>query len=51
MVRIQEYPDREIAGTPVPAHEAMPGPESWGARAWTFTSEDKARAKFRALAE
>jgi len=27
---IQEYPEREMFGKLVPAHEAMPGSEQWG---------------------
>ena len=49
VVKIQEYPEREMFGKLVPAHEAMPGSEQWGAQAWTFTSEEKARAKFKEL--
>jgi hypothetical protein len=49
VVKIQQRPDREIAGKLIPAHEAMPGSEQWGQKGWTYASEDRARAKFKEL--
>jgi hypothetical protein len=50
VVRIQGCPEQIMFGKLVPAHEAFPSPEQWGSQAWTFTSEEKARAKFQELA-
>jgi hypothetical protein len=49
VVRIQNEPEREMFGNVIPAHEAMPGNELWGQQGWTFTSEEKAWAKFKEL--
>jgi hypothetical protein len=49
VVKIQEHPQTEMFGRLVPAHESMPGSEKWGSQGWTFTTEGKARAKFREL--
>jgi hypothetical protein len=49
VVKIQEHPETEMFGRLVPAHESMPGSEKWGSQGWTFTTEEKARAKFREL--
>jgi hypothetical protein len=50
VVRIEACPEQIMFGKLVPAHEAFPSPEQWGSQAWTFTSEEKARAKFQDLA-
>jgi hypothetical protein len=49
VVKIQKYPETEIFGNLVPAHEAMPGDEQWGKRGWTYTSKEKAFKKFEEL--
>jgi hypothetical protein len=49
VVKIQKYPETEMFGNLVPAHESMPGSEKWGCQGWTFTTEEKTRAKFREL--
>jgi hypothetical protein len=49
VVKIQAYPDQERFGSFIPAHESMPGSETWGQQGWTFTDLDKARAKFKEL--
>lgn len=47
--RINRYPDREIHGTFVEAHEAMPGDNQFGVSAWSIRDKDKALARFREL--
>lgn len=39
------YPAREIAGKPIPASQAYPSDEAFGAWAWTFDGIDAARAQ------
>jgi hypothetical protein len=51
VVKIQVYPDEERFGKLIPAHEAMPGPEQWGSKGWTFTSEEAAFAKLKELTQ
>jgi hypothetical protein len=48
---IQAYPETTMFGKLVPAHEAMPGSEQWGQKGWTFTTEERARAKFQELTQ
>ena len=47
VVVVQKCPDREIAGKPIPAHEALPGAELWGREGWTCTSPERAAEKMR----
>lgn len=47
--RINKYPDREIHGTLVEAHEAIPGDNQFGVSAWSIRDKDKALARFREL--
>jgi hypothetical protein len=49
VVKIQEYPEREMFGRLVPAHESMPSSEQWGSQGFTFTIERQARTKFEEL--
>jgi hypothetical protein len=42
LVRVQKYPDYQIAGVTVPAHEALPPSSKWGEDGLTFTDQMKA---------
>jgi len=48
---VRKCAERTIAGTLIPAHEALPPSESWGTYGWTYSTYDKAWARFCRLAE
>jgi hypothetical protein len=49
VIKIQSHPETEMFRRLVPAHQSMPGSETWGKRGWTFTSKEKAFKKFEEL--
>jgi len=48
--RINQYPEREIMGNVIAAHEAMPGDNQFGVSAWsTGTDVNRAIAKYNLI--
>jgi hypothetical protein len=45
VVIVQRYPDYEMMGKLIAAHEAFPSTESWGSQGWTCTSLTEACRK------
>lgn len=51
VIHIQSHDGREIAGKFCEATEYPPSNEQWGAKGWTFTREDQARARLQSEIE
>ncbi len=49
VVKIRKDKDYTIAGVLIPAHEAMPSPETWGTDGWSMRTLDDAKTKFKSL--
>ncbi len=49
VVIVQKRKEWAINGKIVPAHEAMPGPESWGIYGWTYTTRSDAYGRMTRL--
>lgn len=51
VVRIREHGEYQMAGVTIPAGESYPSSEKWGADGFTFTTLEKAMAKFEEVAK
>jgi len=51
VIVIQESPELELWGRITPAHERMPGAETWGTHGFTYLNLEEAEEKFNQLVE
>lgn len=49
--RIRQNKARDIKGSLIPAHEAVPSDSEWGKTGWTLPTLDRANEKFTEVVE